>query len=118
MKLNSINIPNQALASRSNDNVNSQAKQIDITQVTESAVDNPTNASSHMHAKSSDELDVAPNESKMDASKKSQTEDSNTGEDLSEELEKYRKMLRFGVHESAVRQKMILEGEDPARLNL
>ena len=38
-------------------------------------------------------------------------------EDLSY-LDTYKKMLKFGVHESAVKQKMLMDGLDPSLLNL
>lgn len=35
-----------------------------------------------------------------------------------EQLQIYRKMLKFGVHENAVRQKMLIDGIDPSLLNI
>lgn len=35
-----------------------------------------------------------------------------------EHLQIYRKMLKFGVHENAVRQKMLIDGIDPSLLNI
>lgn len=45
------------------------------------------------------------------------TESNEPAEDQSY-LNTYKKMLKFGVHESAVRQKMLIDGLDPSLLNL
>lgn len=42
----------------------------------------------------------------------------NNNSEQNESLEMYKRMLRFGVNENAVRQKMVIDGIEPSLLNL
>ncbi|KAH9400651.1 Pfam:DUF2360 [Tyrophagus putrescentiae] len=98
MKLNSINIPDDKVTT-------SQAPPNATTSMSETA------ANDQLKTKGDIEGGETPTNEEADHIEAAQ-------EDHSEELEKYRKMLKLGVHEGAVRQKMLLEGVDPARLKL
>ena len=118
MKLNSINIPNDHALSQGVSNstpvVTNETEIEPQSGGVSSTVHTPVPPPSH------DKVDVKETQSNEseDAPKGEDVPVEEPQEDMSEELQKYRKMLKFGVHESAVRQKMILEGIDPTRLNL
>jgi len=118
MKLNSINVPNQV------DHAEKGHHLSEGSTAEESAVIASTNNNQHLDQNNSvnvshDELDATQKTEPPDHSQESEEQTATPEvEDLAEELEKYRKMLRFGVNENAVRQKMLFDGEDPSRLNL
>lgn len=115
MKLNSINIPGDNQNVPVND-TSSQAKVEASEGVPVSQINDSTATKSFVNEQST----VNQLETEVD-NKGGETptnEEENVESDNSEELEKYRKMLKLGVHGGAVRQKMLLEGVDPARLNL
>lgn len=120
MKLNSIHIPSDHALFEKPDTSNQESGQL----VSEQNVNEPQAdgiSSAAFNESSHDPLDIKENASDNAEAPTGENDNVNNEEpsdEMSEELEKYQKMLRFGVHESAVRQKMLLEGIDPARLNL
>lgn len=119
MKLNSINIPDDKVTTSQappNATTSSQAEASVSASQTDTSVTKPspvseTAANDQLETKDNNEGGETPTNEEADHIEAAQ-------EDHSEELEKYRKMLKLGVHEGAVRQKMLLEGVDPARLKL
>ena len=118
MQLNSISIPDDVanIPSGGKSNVSPNEAET-VAQVDTPSPTNPTIALSPQPELASKKADETDNVNSPDNVEGENVSSENL-EDISEELEKYRKMLKFGVHESAVRQKMLIEGIEPARLNL
>lgn len=122
MKLNSIHIPSdhalfeKPVSSNQEESVQPVSEQKNVN---EPQADDHSSAA--FNEPSHDPLDTKENQSDNSEAPTGENDNVNNEEpsdDMSEELEKYQKMLRFGVHESAVRQKMLFDGIDPTRLNL